>query len=401
MAGPSSTSRTAGPGCLILFGLPFAAAGCAILIIAGRAWALYLRSGSWERLPATIESVEWVKRSGSDGPTYSVRATYTYERAGRTHTASRVGALGGSSDDYGFHRRRYDLLREHTEGRRPFPALVNPRDPDDALLFREATPWMYALVPVGLLFAGVGVSIGVAGVLAHRRRLARRRLAQATGDRPWLYRDDWRRCRVRASNAGELLTTWLLGLGLSLFMSGFLILMTGEDTPLFARIIVGGFTALAVGVVLSALSLTVRQLLHGTPVLYLAQVPILPGRSVRAVLQTARPTGAREWEVRIRCLETRVGGNQDGRGAHTAVLYEAQVPTAQPSMDRTGRAAMPLVLQVPAGATGTALEGDETVAWTLRVRAPAFPRSLTASFDLPVFYADDGEVRAASDPLPA
>ena len=62
-------------------------------------------------------------------------------------------------------------------------------------------------------------------------------------------------------------------------------------------------------------------------------------------------------------------------------------------MDRTGRTMLPVSIEVPATAPGTSLEPGCPVRWVLEVKARALPVSFDAIFELPVFYADEGEIR--------
>ncbi len=68
---------------LVLFGMPFLLAGLGVTGWGVHAWMLYAASGSWQRVPATVQSVEFVEHSDSDGDTYSVKATYPTPSATR------------------------------------------------------------------------------------------------------------------------------------------------------------------------------------------------------------------------------------------------------------------------------------------------------------------------------
>jgi hypothetical protein len=381
-------------GCLTLFGLPFLLAGLGVLSYAGTCWLTYLRSASWVQVPATIESAQLAEHVDSEGDTtYSVDATYTYEFGGTVHTGHRVGIMGGSSSSYGHHAGRHEILEEHRTSGEPFTARVDPENPSQAILFREPQPWMYILVPFGLVFAGAGAFLIGWGIVSASRARRLRAFLETQGNRFWLMREDWAGMRVTASNLKELLTAWAMGIGLSLFMSVFLIAIASSAAPVFARVIVWTFTAIAVLALLRAAGITVRQIIYGTPQLFLDEIPIVPGRSVACAVRTRRPVNAGRWRCRLLCRQKtwdRSGG--ESRQVTSTLFRHDLSPVGPPTPSRTGGTLIPLRLQVPVDKPGTAFDDDCTVTWTLEVKAKTQPWPFSASFELPVFFAAEEEV---------
>ena len=337
------TSKQMGPGCMMLFALPFLLTGLGVAAWGVHSWMLYARSGSWQKVPATVQSVEFVEHTDSDGDTtYSVKATYQYTVNGEAYTGHRVGVMGGSSSSYGMHHRRYAELKAAHDSGKPVTALVDPKDPAEALLYREKETWLLVMIPFGLVFAGAGVLMMGLGISALRRGRKLADIAATDANRLWDARSDWAAGRVRASTVKDMAVYWGFGIGISVFMSVFVIAMAKEDAPLFAKIIIGLFCLVAAFLVLKAVTLTVRVLAQGTPELFLSEVPIVPGRTVLAAVRTHRPLEADRWQVRLRCFVPAISSNSSAPGA--GVLLRAAPAGA--GSDRPA----PLLADQPTGA---------------------------------------------------
>ena len=406
---------------LIPFGVSFICLGVGFLISIAGSWRTYFAARSWPTVPAVIEEVEFEQYSGEDAMVYSVVVTYRYESGEQNYTGHRVGIMGGGSSNYELHRRRYEELALHRDKNIPFRAYVNPGNPHEALLYRETTEWMYARVPFGACFAGAGVAITVLGVILVRTNRELSRIAAIGEEREWDFRKEWQEGRIGASTVRELLFTWLLGLGLAVFVSMFVILMIHEEAPLIARLFIGALATGAVFLLLRAILLTARQLVFGTPVLCLQQVPVVPGREVLAAVRTARPLQAERWRFRLECyvpqtdpgsanrlesvvrrLESLPGKTFRLRSTswYGERAYRLELPpAAKASTDRTGRAVALVAVQVPADAPESSLEPTFTVSWVLEAEAWSFPFHLKARFHLPVFYAAPEEIETKAEAL--
>jgi hypothetical protein len=415
-----------GPSVMMLFGLPFLLVGLGVAGYGIRSWLLYGQSGSWQRVPATVQDVQFVENSSGDGTTYSVKAAYQYSIGGRIYTGHRVSIIGGSSSSYGMHRRRYEQLDAARRSGKPVTALVNPRDPADAILYRETETFLLVAIPFGLVFVAAGalvIGIGIATRCRDRQLAA---IVARDSNRIWDARADWAAGRVRASSVKDMLIYWGWGIGLSVFMSVFVIALAKEGAPLFAKAIVALFCLVAAFMLAKAVVLTVRLLAQGTPVLFLNEVPIVPGRPALGAVRTHRPLHGERWQVRLRCfvpatrsdssgeLKARVGHVtqqlQSATGQHRSwrtsdwrgmcAFSQDLQPAGDAKVDTEGRAMLPVSIEVPSGAPGASLEPGFSVTWTLQVKARSFPVPFNASFDLPVFYADEGEILKAKQLQP-
>jgi hypothetical protein len=420
-------------GCLVVFGLPFLAVGLGVMTYAWACWKTYLESADWAEVPATVKDVQFETNSGNDGTTYSVACSYSYEFKGRMHHGTRVGIMGGSSSSYKLHRRRYEILKEHMDAGKPYQALVDPDDPTRSLLFREdMDTWMYVLFPFGLVFAGAGAGCMGAGVYQRRKRARREELKRELGERPWLFREDWRDFRVRALTWMQISVLWTASIGGAVFLSVFhIFLLSEEGAPLFAKIIVWALTAAAGLALLNAVLVTIRQFVHGTPELVLNELPVVPGRKLVAVMRTTRrPIDASRVAFRLVCrkrVTTRSGGETTTTYED---IYKKELEVDAGSLVADGEGTLvPVVAEIPASLPGTGEDeesfgpggrGEErdskpvgrvrrrflsrdhrsdapTYDWKLEVVARTFPVALKAAFDLPVFEADESEIRKRQD----
>ena len=407
-------------GPFVLFGLLFLLLGLGVASWGARSWVLYAQSGSWQRVPATVKEAKLVEDWSSKSITYTVQATYEYSINGQTYTGHRVSIVDASSfNSYSLNRRRYDELDAARRDGKPVTALVNPKDPSEAILYRERETWLLVMIPVGLLFAGAGAVVIAFGIVAGRTTKRLADIAAHDGNRLWDARRDWAEGHVRASNLMDLLFYWVLGVGLSVFCSIFVVMVAKDDASLAAKAAVGLFCLVAAFMLFKAAKLTIGQIVHGTPVLYLGEVPIVQGRSVLGAVRTQKAISAENWNIQLKCYVpardskapseerervsqvtdrlARLGGDEqpsrssDWRG--TCAFSRQVQPAGEPAMDHAGRTMLPVSIEVPATAPGTSLDPSFSVKWVLEVKARSFPVSFDAIFDLPVFYAEPAEIR--------
>jgi len=401
----------------VALGMAFVCGGVGLLVHVAGCWRTYLSARSWAAVPARIEELEFNTEPASDGQVYSVTVTYSYEFGGQTYTGHRVDIMGGSSSDYDLHRRRYVELARHRDRNIPFQAYVNPRTPREAVLYREPDAWMYAGVLMAVLFSGAGLACVALGLVALGRRKRLREIAEGGGGRKWHLRKDWRAGRIRASSVREVLLAWLLGLGLATFASMFIVLTADQGAPVVVWLFVGALALGGVLLVLRAVLLTLRQAVFGMPVLYLSEVPVVPGRPVAAAVRTAKPLQADRWRFVLECCVPLASEGDRERAARVERVvrqleglpgkklgvrpttwygqraYRLELaPAGDARIDRTGRALAPVILQVPEGAPEACLDPAFAVNWILAAEAASFPFRLKARFVLPVFYAAPEEI---------
>ena len=143
---------------VVLFGLPFLLAGLFILYLATSWWIDYFAIGSWERVPMDIVSVEFKEYSGEDSDSYKVLCNYAYTFKEKSYKGDRVNIESGSSGS-SRHEERYEQILEYKNAGRKFIGLVNPDNPNHAIMYREVGMGMILMIPFGLIFAAVGAGI--------------------------------------------------------------------------------------------------------------------------------------------------------------------------------------------------------------------------------------------------
>ena len=255
-----------------------------------------------------------------------------------------------------------------------------------SILFREADMFMYIGIPFGLVFALVGTGVMVGGLVARRGVRRRDEKRKELGDRPWLFRDDWRESRSVPATGRKLAMAWGVGLGLPLFVSMFVVVFVLGDAPLFAKIIVGIFALAAVLAFLNAVVTTLRLMFHGTPVLTLSRVPFAPGEKFVAVAQVRGHIDPAGVTMRLTIDETRSDGaaapERDLGGEKTSSMststgnrttreiYRRTVEFDPSMASYDGRhTLLPVAFDIPAHLPPCARKGDGRIVWTLAVKA--------------------------------
>lgn len=372
-----------------LFSGIFVVVGLAMLCYVLGGWWTYVRSGSWQRVPATIVASRLVEHGGGGDTRYSVEATYTYEFGGRAFTGQQVDIWPGS-DSQRFHWRRNRKLQDYAESGKPFTAYVNPKAPAQALLFRTPSDTMLFFLWFGLICPAVGVLSGAWGFKTLRGTRA---------ETPWLLRADWRACKVRASTPRDLLAAWLGVVGLGLFLSLPVLGAMAEGVPLWVRLVVLAFVVGWAGLALRGLMLAVSQVLYGTLELLLEELPMVPGRPVRAILLSPRAKPTERWRCSLRCTEKRWQRTANGARLKRRVLFVASVsPADSPFPHPEGGTALPFELTVPDLGIESAETQEGSVVWTFRLRQEGFPWLLFARFELPVYAVQEQHIQKTWTP---
>ena len=396
-------SSPASSGCMVLFGLPFLTAGLVLLAVGVNAIHESRAAASWPQVSATIEAVELrTSRTSKGGTTYTLECRYRYVVDGREYQGTRVGPDISS----GGYREHEPELTAHRDSGQPFPARVNPADPADAVLFTDVSATgAFVLPAVGFVFAAAGAAICLGAVTSLRSARRRARREQEHPDRPWRHEPTWDDFRVPAEGGvAALVVTWLAGLFIALFVSIFVVLLAqDEEAPLFAQAIVGCFTLIPIGVLLTAAYLTARHLKYGSPVLHLKESPIVPTATLEGVVEVGSAIDAREAvKLTLKCTRTTTTGSGKQRSTTVDTLHEQSVvvPELEVRSAVGGGTVIPVRLVVPDGLPERA-PGNPSHAWKLEVHCETPGVDFAATFDLPVFRADPALVERRSDPLPS
>lgn len=151
-----------GLGCLYVFFGIFALFGGAFMLFFIVPMVRNIGALAWTPTPCTVLSSAVEESSSSDGSTYRVAVTYSYEVDGRPYTADRYRFLGGSSSGRSGKQKVVDRLSPGTVT----TCYVKPGEPAQAVMNRGlGAEYFFALIP------GIFVAVGVGGIWFTRRQI--------------------------------------------------------------------------------------------------------------------------------------------------------------------------------------------------------------------------------------
>jgi hypothetical protein len=393
-------STVVGMGCLVLFALPFAAIGLMMaMVVAAELWT-WQSAQRWVETPATLLAADLEENHDGDGVTYRVTATYSYEYGGEAFTNARVGLHQGS-DNSRYHQDRAQELEEIEKSGGKLSCYVNPRDPAQAMLFRELRvgPLLFELM-FAVIFGGVGFGLIAAAIWGAGKVKRQEQLKQALPDAPWQWRDDWASGRIRSSEGA---TAWVLSI--------FAIIWNAFCWPIFWMVWndqrAGGppillaalFPAAGAFIGVWAIYLWLRRLRWGVSEFEMAAVPGVLGGPLAGVIHA--PGGVRPDEgfvLRLACQKTTRRTSGGDSSSETQTLWENETRIFRDLATSEGnRTLIPVKLLVPFDLPSS----GEDVKWLLEAKAETVGVDYFASFEVPVFKTPassariDGETSAA------
>ena len=201
-----------GFGCAMLFFLPFGLVG-----IGMAGWSYYqafewAAMQSWTESPATILTLNLKESRGGengDSRTYCIQGTFQYSVDGQNYTSDRISVYTSNDNIGSFHQNAYARFRPLVNRQDEATCFINPANPGDAILIRDARWEMFAFYSI---FATVFGSIGVLGILillVHRREAAMAdSQMEIYPDEPWHWHPRWVGERIR-SNQADSLRNWV------------------------------------------------------------------------------------------------------------------------------------------------------------------------------------------------
>ena len=379
----------------LVFGPPFLGVGLfACYRLGALAWSAADARG-WVPAEARIESLELKADSDGEGVSYRVLCQYTYTYGGASHRGSRVGLDDGGPYEAQHH---HEILKSKQAPGATVRCYVNPRDPRQAVLFRDPV-WSTFIfwIPFAVCFTlvGAGVCAGsIYGLRSGRREAA---LRQAHPDEPWMLRADWAAGVVRSNTRPRLLKAWLFCTfwnamawpGAALFLPA----VASGRVPWFVWF-VALFPVVGLGLLQIALQETVRHVRYRSSELRLAAVPVpLGGDLMAKLLLPENPCAQLAVSAELQCLrQVRTGDSAEDRVSwrSTKLVIEPTGVDSSAALDFTSTAAptctrlsYAMRIAVPADCAPTASGGS--IHWRLKVTGPGRRPGLDLEFDVPVF----------------
>ena len=389
----SSAGEALGAGCSVLFGLPFFLAGLGVMLYGLSLFYTYQQAGHWTQVNGEVIDCQLVRHRGSKGgTTYSIKGSYTYEYEGKSYTGTRFFLETGASSGHEFWSGRFEILEDHRKNRIPLPVLVNPENPRESLVYRQVSTIMFILPLFGGVFCLVGGGIicgGIYGAFAGRKKDDLRR---KNPGRPWHAEGLWVNFATQHGSISGLLMAWVVSLGITAFISIFLIVISGDPSaPFFAKAIIYVFALIAALMLGGTMYKTLQYVKYGRSTLLISQIPFVPGEELAAMLLVRQQLVTDEGvKVTLKCEKKTTTGSGKHRHTHTDVLF-TDTKMVRGDLARPGenRSALPIKFQLPPGLPSRDVEANPSFHWTLEVVAETPGIDFSAEFELPVYNVKD------------
>ena len=361
---------------------------------------------SWVEVPARVLEAKLHESSDSDGTTYQAQATYEYDYQGRTYRSTKV-SWDSAHDNIGSWQReafkRIEIARRGETDGTWINAWVNPKRPEEAVLFRDARPGMIAFMAMfGVVFGGVGggMVFGLLGAIVRRRRVAARRRVDPAN--AWRELRCWHHNRI----AGRTSANVWAPLGFALFWNAISwavagsFLVSGKLTtqPPVAWLVFL-FPAVGVGLAWWAVRMLAKRISLGRVDFEADHLPLAPGGIVRGQLVFRRLPRLPLVAV-VRCL-LKV---QQGKSTNERTLGEVRLPLRGEAIQHPdGLWRLPVRMDLPKGGgvrpTTLPDEDEATVRWTLFLQREGEKGEPALDIPLPVIRGGShGSEQSADEP---
>jgi hypothetical protein len=289
------------------------------------------------------------------------------------------------------------------------------------------------LIAIGVMFAGVGLAIAGAFLLANpanvhgnsmaavflcgvfvlvgsgivyaaiygNRKLKEQAAAQQSApDSPWLWQKDWAASRADSKDLSNVTGPWLLA-GVLTFISLTLVALTAHAPSRNS----GSALPLALGfsvplIVLAGLALraTIRRKRFGKTYFDFASLPFSPGKALKGAIHLRFNTNARHGiDLTLSCVRQVITGAGKNRSVNRIVLWQSQANVPQQALTPgpMGDATIPVSFVVPSDAYETNHDrSDDQVLWLLHAQADVPGVDYKDDFEVPVFRLTPASVTA-------
>jgi hypothetical protein len=286
----------------------------------------------------------------------------------------------------------YKRLMHHRDAGTPIQVLVDHRQPENAVIFREITSTMYVIPLCGLVFGlpGLGlICLGLGGFSRNRR--VNQILANNPG-RPWRADRRWSRFEIQDFPAKRCFSRLLVGIFFGMFVGVFWIAMgRGNEVPLFIKGILGLFTLIPVGMLVSAVYHFGHTVKYGNSRLVFKQIPLVLGQESYALLTVKSHIPAEKGvELKLRCIRRELVKHGRKSSISEQELYSETKIEPEDLAARTGRGAViPVRFRIPADQPETSSGDLPNIIWKLSAVAVTPGIDYFAEFEVPVYRVED------------
>ncbi len=379
---------------MVLFGLPFAAAGLVVLFLAAKMLWLWVEARAWQEVPARIVSTNLEIHTG-DSTTYEVEARYRYDIEGVTYESTRVGFQSGADNIGSYQQETYEELTRVRESGEPFRCYVDPDDPHRAVLFRDMRWGLFAFMfAFGGVFAGVGLGLIAAVLWASRTTADRDTRQEQNPQAPWLWKPEWSDGRIEATGKAQFLFPAFFALFWNLISTPLFFFLPKEilekrNYPaLFALV----FPLIGVGLMIWAGRAFLRWRKFGDSVFEMSSMPgVIGGRLAGRVLTSVPLAPAEGFVLTLSSIHRVTSGSGDNRSTREEVLWQSEkVLGREAAAWDPGRSEIPVEFRIPYDLPPTEERSDDDeILWRLEVRAEVPGVDYGVQFEVPVFKTAD------------
>ena len=387
--------KTAGAGCLFIFGMPFLGAGLFVMYLALSPIMKNMSASSWRQTQARILEVRLESHRGSKGgTTYEATGKFEYEFAGQFYQSTQLSFQSGADNIGSYHEDLVNRLQRAQANGGSIYVYVNPNLPSEAVYDREVRWGMVAFSGVfGLVFALVGGGVMFGGIWAGRKAKKEKKIQEEAPDTPWTWNEKWQGGVIHSEGKAGTIGLACFAIFWNLFISVFwiAILQSDKNNPWFVFAFIGLFQLIGFGLLGVFLYHFFRGLKYGKSTLVMDQMPGVIGGETKAKLTIPKRVEASQgFEVNLKCIHKYTTGSGDNRSTHRDTLWETGVQVVHPEnkfdMEKTE---LDFVFQVPFENECKETDPDKEIYWELKVEADVEGIDYGEEFHLPFFVTDE------------
>jgi len=277
----------------------------------------------------------------------------------------------------------------HPEADAKFRCYVNPRNPAEAVLFRDVRIGMVAFQSLFVLaFGGVGFGLLIGTVVGGRASRKKSKLEQRHPGEPWKWREDWAAGIVRAEHSGAVFISCFAAFwNVVSFPIAWMAVTQAIKTHHYAALLVLLFPL--IGLLLAwwavyAILVTIR---FGKAVLRLGSVPGVIGGKLAGIIQLPQRLQTEDgFHVTLKCTRTVTTGTGKKRSTQEHVLWEATQNIATDAASSPAQAsAIPVLFAIPYDQPASDPESSQPVKWCVSASAKNPGVDLSILFIVPVY----------------
>ncbi len=239
-------------------------------------------------------------------------------------------------------------------------------------------------------FVGAGIMLGALWGMRSGRRKSARQVQHP--DEPWLWNDDWASGQIRDNSGAALLGIWFFTIVWNAISAGATAGVFGKRSVEGAAYFVLIFPAVGLGLLCTALYLTIRRLKFGRSVLELETLPgAIGGWFAGFIHVPATLQDADELKLTLKCVNRVTTGSGKSQSTSEFSLWEDSQTLKTRLSDDSARASgkqIPVAFRIPSScrACDSTVSRNE-ILWRLNAHAAVPGADYVVDFIVPVFAA--------------